>query len=231
MSNHKCPSCVAYLKKVRRDENSMLNAEQFDAVKLGDWFCDKCADHGEKYRYFWDRDLVADASTQGAHERLARAKRALTHAGFTYVEGAAEWKPPLGKPPRFIEVATTSAGSVPVAALNRLGARLAVTLDEDQFNTIEPFLNACAIPPANAQAPAPERLPGEKLSAWAKRIYEEHDATNAQAASALTTEQQRTIEHASTKLENIGHIFAGDKESRRLAAELRAILNGAANQT
>jgi len=36
--------------------------------------------------------------------RLERAERALTRAGFTYLEGAAEWKPPLGKRPVFIEV-------------------------------------------------------------------------------------------------------------------------------
>lgn len=39
-------------------------------------------------------------------ERLERAERALKRAGFTYLEGAAEWKPPLGKPPRFIPVPT-----------------------------------------------------------------------------------------------------------------------------
>jgi len=49
-------------------------------------------------------------------------------------------------------------------------------------------------------------------------------ATPQPAPAALTDEQIRTVEHAATKLENIGHIFSGDKESRRLGQELKAIL-------
>lgn len=35
-------------------------------------------------------------------ERLARAERALIRAGYTYLEGAAEWKPPLGARPTML---------------------------------------------------------------------------------------------------------------------------------
>lgn len=31
-----------------------------------------------------------------AHDRTTRAERALDHAGFTYTNGAEEWKPPIG---------------------------------------------------------------------------------------------------------------------------------------
>lgn len=54
-------------------------------------------------------------------------------------------------------------------------------------------------------------------------LYAKPQAT-AKASCVLTDEQVRTIEEASTKLENIGHIFAGDKQSRRLAKELSAIV-------
>lgn len=35
--------------------------------------------------------------------RLERAEKALLDAGWTYKEGAAAWKPPLGKKPDFVE--------------------------------------------------------------------------------------------------------------------------------
>jgi len=49
------------------------------------------------------------------------------------------------------------------------------------------------------------------------------------APVAISEEQIRTIEHAAAKLENIGHIFAGDKESRRLAGELKSLLASIGN--
>lgn len=54
-----CPQCSASLREVRQSADSMLNAEQFDAAKLGDWFCSNCAPQGERYRYFWNRELNA----------------------------------------------------------------------------------------------------------------------------------------------------------------------------
>lgn len=78
MNENKCPNCSAYLKKVRYDPNSMLNADQFDAVKRGDWFCEKCADSGETYRYFWESDLALAAawalSADDARAEIERLK-------------------------------------------------------------------------------------------------------------------------------------------------------------
>jgi hypothetical protein len=58
----KCPDCNSALQRVRQDEYSMLNSEQFDAVKAGDWFCTRCPSDGKArtgYRYFWNHDLDA----------------------------------------------------------------------------------------------------------------------------------------------------------------------------
>lgn len=38
-----CPVCHAKLKRVTQEAGSMLNAEQFNATKAGDWYCDNLA--------------------------------------------------------------------------------------------------------------------------------------------------------------------------------------------
>lgn len=50
-----CPHCGSPLGRVRRSSESMLNDEQFDAIRAGDWFC-KCTTDGNGsagYCYFW----------------------------------------------------------------------------------------------------------------------------------------------------------------------------------
>jgi hypothetical protein len=39
----------------------MLNDDQFDAVRAGDWYCDTCPSNergNTGYRYFWTRELA-----------------------------------------------------------------------------------------------------------------------------------------------------------------------------
>ena len=55
-----CPQCQAILHRVRRGADSPLNADQFDAVKAGDWYCSVCAGAEAKhttYKYWWEKDL------------------------------------------------------------------------------------------------------------------------------------------------------------------------------
>lgn len=57
----KCPDCGKQLQKVTRSAGSPLNAEQFDAVRAGDWYCDACPGNGRgntNLRYFWDREVL-----------------------------------------------------------------------------------------------------------------------------------------------------------------------------
>ncbi len=56
-----CDACGADLLEVKQSPNSYLSAEQFDADKLGDWYC-KCCPKGPSkgsstHRYFWNCDL------------------------------------------------------------------------------------------------------------------------------------------------------------------------------
>ena len=39
----------------------MLNSEQFDSVKPGDWYCDSCKglEAGTGFKYFWESELPA----------------------------------------------------------------------------------------------------------------------------------------------------------------------------
>lgn len=67
-----CP-CGEPLCKVTQGADSMLNAEQFDAIKLGDWFCKTCpadAAVGGKYRYFSNSELAAHAAPTDAKQLM-----------------------------------------------------------------------------------------------------------------------------------------------------------------
>lgn len=58
-----CPGCRNPLNRVYRSRSSMLNDDQFDAIRAGDWYCTTCPTNGRgntPYRYFWDHELVTD---------------------------------------------------------------------------------------------------------------------------------------------------------------------------
>ncbi len=54
-----CPDCGNVLQPVVQSSTSMLNPDQFDAVKAGDWYCDNCK--GTRavsgFKYFWNKEL------------------------------------------------------------------------------------------------------------------------------------------------------------------------------
>ena len=61
MSVPKCPQCSTELYKVFQSSPQMLNQYQFDAIKAGDYYCEKCPANGRsknnKYCYFWEHEL------------------------------------------------------------------------------------------------------------------------------------------------------------------------------
>lgn len=60
IENPSCPTCGNSLLKVRQSSDSMLNAEQFAAVKAGDWYCETCPSNergNTRYKYYWNREL------------------------------------------------------------------------------------------------------------------------------------------------------------------------------
>ena len=54
-----CPKCNGPLKEVTYQSNSMLNRDQFDAVRAGDFYCTSCkgSKSSSGYKYFWLREL------------------------------------------------------------------------------------------------------------------------------------------------------------------------------
>ena len=55
-----CPACGNALRLVKQSENSPLNEYQFDSVKAGDYYCEKCTGdqaQGSTFRYWWTREL------------------------------------------------------------------------------------------------------------------------------------------------------------------------------
>lgn len=63
MSDYYRCTCGNHLEKVTQSANSMLNSEQFDAARMGDWFCRRCPKNEGKNRYFWDSEVAALAAS------------------------------------------------------------------------------------------------------------------------------------------------------------------------
>lgn len=62
--NPKCPLCKNELQPVLQERGSVLNEDQFAAVRAGDYYCTRCPDNGRGntgYRYFWARELAPSA--------------------------------------------------------------------------------------------------------------------------------------------------------------------------
>jgi hypothetical protein len=58
--NWLCPQCRKPLARVSPD-SGMLNREQFDAIKAGDWYCNTCPANGRgklPHCYWWDREVL-----------------------------------------------------------------------------------------------------------------------------------------------------------------------------
>ncbi len=56
----KCPDCDNELEEIVLPLNSMLNEDQFESVKAGDFVCYNCPPNGRSkspYKYFWKSEL------------------------------------------------------------------------------------------------------------------------------------------------------------------------------
>jgi len=63
----RCPGCGGEVRKVRQDLNtSCLNADQFDAIRAGDYYCEACPDNGRgksKLCYWWEKEVTTTADS------------------------------------------------------------------------------------------------------------------------------------------------------------------------
>lgn len=60
-----CPLCRRELFPVLQEPGSVINEDQFDAVRAGDYYCTSCPTNGRGntgYRYFWKGELAPSAS-------------------------------------------------------------------------------------------------------------------------------------------------------------------------
>ena len=57
----RCPRCAKPLEHVTYPRGSMLNEDQWDAVRAGDWWCETCPSNGrgKAGAYFWNREIGA----------------------------------------------------------------------------------------------------------------------------------------------------------------------------
>ena len=76
-----CPICKGPLKEVLYPSGSMLNREQFQAIRAGDFYCESCkgTEAASGYKYFWKKDL---ATAGYCHESTG------VHAGGCIIEEA-----------------------------------------------------------------------------------------------------------------------------------------------
>lgn len=97
--SHKCPICNNQLEEVKQSSNSLLNSEQFDAIKAGDWFCRNCRGKEGKsgYKYFWNRELngsapldqwIKDHNFETLKEKIMTHIQMMTSAADEELEGA-----------------------------------------------------------------------------------------------------------------------------------------------
>ena len=81
-----CPKCDTPLLKVKQKSGSPLNADQFDSIKAGDWYCTECPGNGrgvqEDVAYFWERE-VKQALPEGLIVGVLSADRDLRIASVT----------------------------------------------------------------------------------------------------------------------------------------------------
>lgn len=64
-----CPQCGHALKPVTYHGGAMaLNREQWESVRAGDWYCEKCKSDASKtgYKYYWNHELTGDGSRREA---------------------------------------------------------------------------------------------------------------------------------------------------------------------
>ena len=71
----RCPECGVSMERVEQGSPRMLNADQYDAIKPGDWFCRHCpGDRGKSgYLYLWNREVTL-------HDRRERNRRLVEDA-------------------------------------------------------------------------------------------------------------------------------------------------------
>lgn len=56
----RCPKCKTPLQVVKQTGGMMLNHDQFDAIKAGDYVCETCPDNGRGKSgkcYWWKHEL------------------------------------------------------------------------------------------------------------------------------------------------------------------------------
>jgi hypothetical protein len=169
----------------------------------------------------------------------------LIQAGYAYVDGAIDMTGIAIAPP----AGTVKHDQIACSLTNRRGlkctcdaydsAAIAELSTETVDNPVESdaVADAAAIAEREAFEPvicdfcgAQVDDPWHTSDATRKHLHQ-CDACHATSGQKLTDGQIATIEEAQIKLENIGHIFAGDKQARRLAAELKAILGASCSAT
>lgn len=69
-----CPQCGGGLRCVPKSK--WFNADQWDSMKAGDYFCEKCPDNGRGKTgkcYWWESEVVSRADSPDAEKMVAKS--------------------------------------------------------------------------------------------------------------------------------------------------------------
>lgn len=77
-----CPNCGRTLYKVTRPKSSVLNDDQFDAIRAGDWYCTNCTGFQSNtgYRYWWRWEVKEHQKTPGCPVRGPEGLCSMNHS-------------------------------------------------------------------------------------------------------------------------------------------------------
>ena len=55
-----CPQCKKPLEEVRYPDGCMLNRDQFDSIRAGDYYCTSCKGNEAKsgFKYWWEKEVI-----------------------------------------------------------------------------------------------------------------------------------------------------------------------------
>ena len=65
----RCPQCKEAVRRVVQSLGSLLNADQWNATKAGDWLCVSCPSNGRGKslygRYLWESEVLKEEGGNG----------------------------------------------------------------------------------------------------------------------------------------------------------------------
>jgi hypothetical protein len=88
-----CPVCKEPLHPVAYPSGAMLNCDQWDSVRAGDWYCDTCPPgSGQRYCYWWESEVIWALPATEAGNAVAERQERAKYGIYWLTRTEAEWR-------------------------------------------------------------------------------------------------------------------------------------------